>query len=424
MDRGPARVAGKEETVVRRFAPLIAGLVALTLVGAACSSKGGSSTADQAAAQAKIDAAAAKGPGALLRSTLDTVLGEHVALLAEAGAAQVAGQAAGVKAASDRLLGKNSSDLATAFGSIYPDAQATFLALWQKHITFFLDYAAAAAKNDAAGKKKAVDQLNAYAATFAAFLNGQNSLLTKDGVTSLFKEHATTVLAVIDAEAAKDDAKADTALVAAYSHMDMIGKAIAVAIRTQHPEKLAGTPDSKPSTLRAQLDAALQEHSVLLCNLGAAILQKNNAGATAAVDALNSNANDLAGIVGTQFAGSAQADFLAAWQKQIPLYESYARAVAAKNAGGEAKYRDDLSTAADNIGKAVVKLSPEAGSGDVSIADFMKLHILSIKEVIDQLAHNRFDNADDALLRAIQHMDDLATELADSIAKQFPTKFV
>ena len=112
------------------------------------------------------------------------------------------------------------------------------------------------------------------------------------------------------------------------------------------------------------------------------------------------------------------------WQKQIPLYESYARAVAAKNAGGEAKYRDDLSTAADNIGKAVVKLSPEAGSGDVSIADFMKLHILSIKEVIDQLAHNRFDNADDALLRAIQHMDDLAAELADSIAKQFPTKFV
>ena len=326
-------------------------------------------------------------------------------------------------AASDRLLGQNSSDLAIAFGSIYPDAQATFLALWKKHIAFFLDYAAAAAKNDAAGKKKAVDQLNAYAATFAVFLNGQNSLLTKDGVTSLFKEHATTVLAVIDAEAAKDDAKADAALVAAYSHMDMIGKAIAVAIRTQHPEKLAGTPDSKPSTLRAQLDAALQEHSVLLYNLGAAILQKNNAGATAAIDALNSNANDLAGIFGTQFAGSAQADFLAVWQKQIPLYESYARAVAAKNADGEAKYRDDLATAADNIGKAVVKLSPEAGSGDVSIADFMKLHILSIKEVVDELARNRFDNADDALLRAIQHMDDLAAELADSIAKQFPTKF-
>src|SRR5207237_657909 len=216
MDRGPARVAGKEETVVRRFAPLIAGLVALTLVGGACSSKGGSSTADLAAAQAKIDQAAAKGPGALLRSTLDTILGEHVALLAEAGAAQVGGQ-----------------------------------------------------------------------------------------------EPATTGMAGMDAEAAKDDAKADAARVAAYSHMDMIGKAIAVAIRTQHPEKLAGTPDSKPSTLRAQLDAALQEHSVLLYNLGAAILQKNNAGATAAVDALNSNANDLAGIVGTQFAGSAQADFLA-----------------------------------------------------------------------------------------------------------------
>src|SRR6266446_2387215 len=67
----PGTVAGKEDTVVRRSAPLIAGLVALTLVGAACTSKGGASTPDAAAAQAKIDAAAAKSPGAILRSTLD-----------------------------------------------------------------------------------------------------------------------------------------------------------------------------------------------------------------------------------------------------------------------------------------------------------------------------------------------------------------
>jgi len=409
---------------VRRSAPLIAGLVALTLAGAACSSKGGSSTEDAAAAQAKIDAASAKSPGAILRSSLDTILGEHVALLAELGAASAQGRKSGVTAASDRLLGKNATDLATAFGTIYPDQQGGFLALWKKHITFFQSYAAAAAKNDGGGKKKASDDLTSYAASFAAFLNGANSALPKDAVQSLFAAHAKGVLDVIDAEVAKNYAKADAAVVDAYGHMDMIAKALAKAIRTQHPEKLAGDPASKPADLRSSLDGALQEHSVLLYNLGEAIVAKNNARAAAAVDALNTNANDLATILGNQYGGSSQDDLLSVWKKQIPVYESYARAVAAKNADAEAKYRDQLDTAAGNVGEAITKLSPQAGSPDVSISDFMKLHVLSIKEVIDQLAKNRDDNADDALIRAIQHMDDMAAEIADAIAKQFPTKFV
>ena len=314
--------------------------------------------------------------------------------------------------------------MATAFGTIYPDVQAGFLALWQKHITFFVDYATAAAKNDGAGKKKASDQLTSYAATFAAFLNSQNSELPKAAVQSLFAAHAKGVLDVMDAEVAKDYAKADAVVVGAYAHMDMIAKALAAAIRTQHPEKLAGDPTSKAADLRASLDGALQEHSVLAYNLGAAILAKNDAGAAAAITELNTNANDVATILGNQYGGSAQGDLLALWKKQIPVYESYARAVAAKDANGEAKYRDELNTAADNVGKAITKLSPSAGTPDASISDFMKLHVLSIKEVIDQLARNRDDLADDALMRAIQHMDDMAAEIADAIAKQFPTKFV
>jgi hypothetical protein len=322
------------------------------------------------------------------------------------------------------LLGKNATDLATAFGTIYPDQQGGFLALWKKHITFFQSYAAAAAKNDGAGKKKASDDLTSYAASFAAFLNGANSALPKDAVESLFKEHAKGVLDVIDAEVAKSYAKADAAVVDAYAHMDMIAKALADAIRTQHPEKLAGDPSSKPADLRASLDEALQEHSVLLYNLGEAIAAKNDARASAAIDALLTNGSDIASIFGNQFGGSAQSDIEKVWQKQIPLYESYARSVVAGNTDGAAKFRDDLATAADNVGKAITTLSPQAGTPDASISDFMKLHVLSIKEVIDQLAKGHDDNADDALLRAIQHQDDMAAEIADAIAKQFPTKFV
>jgi hypothetical protein len=408
---------------VRRFAPLIAGLLALTLVGAACTSKKAASASDLQALQLKLDQASAKSPGAVLRATLDTLFGEHVALIADAAAAQTQGRAADVAAASDRLLGQNSIDLATAFGTVYPDAQVTFFALWKKHIAFFLNYGAAAAKNDAAGKKTAVDQLTAYAATFGAFLNGQNSLLPKDAVASLFKEHATTVIAVIDAEAAKDYAKADAALVAAYAHMDMIGKALATAIRTQHPEKLQGVPDSKPADLRAQLDAALQSHSLLLYSMGAAIVQKRAPDAAAAVNALSTtNANDIAAIIGNAWGGDSQATFLTAWQKQIPLYESYARAVASKNTAAEAKYRDDLATAADGIGTVVHGLDPGLAAGDIS--DVIKLQLLSVKQSIDYLARNKYGVAYDALLRAIKHMDDLSADIADGVAKQFPTKFV
>src|SRR5439155_12163574 len=102
-----------------------------------------------------------------------------------------------------------------------------FLDLWKRHIAFFLDYGAAAAKNDDAGKKKAIEPLNAYAATFATFLNKQNSELPKDAVEKLFKEHATTLTDAIDAQAAKDYSKEYAAHAGAYSHMDMIGGALA-----------------------------------------------------------------------------------------------------------------------------------------------------------------------------------------------------
>ena len=99
-----------------------------------------------------------------------------------------------------------------------------------------------------------------------------------------------------------------------------------------------------------------------------------------------------------------------------------ADAIELKNAAAEAKYRDNLATTADNIGKVIHGFDPQLAGDD--IADFVKLHLLSIKEVMDSLARNNFGVAYDALLRAILHMDDLAAEIADGVAKQFPTKFV
>jgi hypothetical protein len=403
--------------------PMIAGLLVLALMGAACTSKKKESVSDVAAAAAKLEQASAKNPGAVLRATLDSALGEHVALLADAAAAEIQGRAPDAKQAADRLRGQNSTDLATAFGTIYPDSQGAFLSLWRRHIDFFLSYAAAAASGDSAGEHAAVGQLDAYALTFARFLNGLNPNLPVDAVESLFKDHATTVTAVIDAQAKKDYAKGYAALVAAYSHMDMIGGALAAAIVKQHPEKVQGVADSKPAALRAQLDAALQEQSVLLSSLGAAVVQKRAPDESAALAILRgTNAGDFAALIGTQYGSDAQATVLDSWTKQIGLYERYAKAVGAHDVTAEGKWRDALASAADDFGKVLNGVSPELDADEIS--DTVKLHVLSIKEVIDSLGRNDFGNAYDALLRAVKHMDDLAAAIADGISKQFPTKFV
>lgn len=408
---------------MRRSAPLIAALLALTLIGAACNKKAGTSTSDAQAAAAKLEQASATSSGAVLRATLDKALGEHVALIAAASEAQLTGNSAGVTAASGRLLGQNAIDLATAFGTVYPDAQATFLSLWKKHIAFFLSYATAAGKSDDAGKKKALDDLNNYALTFATFLNGQDAQLPKDAVVSLFQDHTATMTAVIDAQAAKDYAKEYTALLAAYSHMDKIGGALTTAFRAAHPEKVQGVPDSKPSALRAQLDAALQEQSLLLYEMGAATIQKRAPDAAAAVDELKkTNSNDIASIFGTQYDLNTETKVLDAVQNQVSLYEKLAGAVAAKNAAAAAKYRDQLAATGDALGKILNGACPGLDAG--AMADLVKLNMLSVKESFDRLAQNRLGDADDALLRAITHMDDLAAAIADGISKQFPDKFV
>lgn len=404
---------------MRRTAPVIACFLALTLLGAACTKKA-SSSEDAAAKQAALDQAAAGNPGAVLRSTLDQLLGEHVALIADAAAAQAQGRPRDLAEAQAALTGRNATDLASAFGQVYPDAQASFLSLWKKHITFFLNYGAAAAKNDRAGKTKALADLSAYATTFAAFLHTQNSGLPADAVESLFKAHATTVATTIDAIAAKDYAEAYASLVAAYEHMDMIGKALAVAIRAQHPEKLAGRPDSKPADLREQLDMALEEHALLAYGLMSATVGKRAPDATAAVAALNTNASNIASLIGAQL-GSGQTELGDAWGKLIPAYQGLARGIASKNATAEGDSRDALASAADEIGKVLSTV--DSGLEASAMADFVKLNVLSIKEAGDYMVKGKFDVSYQALLRGIGHMEDMAAEIADAIATKFPAKF-
>jgi hypothetical protein len=180
----------------------------------------------------KADAAAAG-----LRTTLNLGLREHAYLAGAATNAALGGRDGEFKAAAG-ALDANSVDIAKAIGSVYgKDAEQAFLPLWRRHIGFFVDYTVGVATKDKAKQDKAVSDLIGYTQDLGAFLQAANPNLPKAVVADLVKHHVITLKSVVDAQAAKDQAGAYTAMRAAAGHMQMIADPLAVAIVTQFPDR-------------------------------------------------------------------------------------------------------------------------------------------------------------------------------------------
>lgn len=182
-------------------------------------------------------AGAAETPAAALRTALNLALREHVYLAAAATNAALGGREAEFKAAAG-ALDANSVAIAKAIGSVYgPDAEKAFLPLWRKHIGMVVDYTVGKATGDRAKQDRAVTELVAYTQDFGAFLAGANPNLPKAVVADLVKHHVVTLKDVIDAQAAKDPARAFMAGRVGAAHMQMIADPLAEAIVTQFPDR-------------------------------------------------------------------------------------------------------------------------------------------------------------------------------------------
>jgi len=178
-------------------------------------------------------------PAAELRAKLNTLLQEHAYLAAGATNAALGGRQAEFQAAAG-ALDANSVDLSKAIGMVYgAGAESAFLALWRKHIGFFVDYATGVATKDNAKQDKAVKDLVGYTQDFGAFLASANPNLPKAVVADLVKTHVLTLKDVVDAQGMGDQKKAYTALRAAAGHMMMIADPLAMAIAKQFPQKFA-----------------------------------------------------------------------------------------------------------------------------------------------------------------------------------------
>jgi hypothetical protein len=173
-----------------------------------------------------------------LRSTLNQLLSEHAYLAAAATGAALGGRQDEFQAAASALDG-NSVDLAKQIGWAYgADAEQAFLALWRRHIGFFVDYTTGVATKDAAMQERAVNDLIGYSRDFAAFINAANGLPV-DVVADLVRMHVVGLKDVVDAQAAGDTVKAYMWLREAAGHMGMIADPLTEATVTKFPNKFS-----------------------------------------------------------------------------------------------------------------------------------------------------------------------------------------
>ena len=360
-------------------------------------------------------------PAAGLRVGLNALLSEHVYLAAAATNAALAGRQPEFQAAAAALDG-NSVDVARAIGSVYgPDAEKAFLPLWRKHIGMVVDYTVGAATSDRAKQDRAVTDLVGYTQDFGAFLASANPYLPKAVVADLVKHHVLTLKDVIDAQATKDQSRAFTALRTGAGHMQMIADPLAGAIVKQFPDKVAGATDTPAASLRTALTLALREHVYLASAATNAALGGRDAEFKAGAGALDANSIAISKAIGSVYGPDAEKAFLPLWRKHIGMVVDYTVGAATNDRAKQDRAVNELIGYTQDFGAFLAAANPNLPKSVV--ADLVKHHVVTLKDVIDAQATKDQSRAFTALRTGAGHMQMIADPLAEAIVTQFPDKF-
>jgi len=370
---------------------------------------------------ARLNVPTSATPAAGLRVGLNALLSEHVYLAAAATTAALGGRQPEFEAAA-AALDANSADVAKAIGSVYgSDAEKAFLPLWRKHIGMVVDYTAGAATQDRARQQKAVSDLVAYTQDLGAFLAGANPNLPKPVVAELVQHHVLTLKAVIDAQAARDQDRAFTALRVGAGHMQTIADPLADAIVKQFPDRFAGAAEAPAGALRTALNLALREHVHLAAAATGAALGGRDAEFKAAAGALDANSVAVAKAIGSVYGPDAEKAFLPLWRKHIGMVVDYTVGKATGDRARQDRAVSELVAYAQDFGAFLAGANPNLPRAVV--ADLVKHHVVTLKDVIDAQAAKDPARAFTAQRTGAAHMQMIADPLAEAIVTQFPERF-
>jgi hypothetical protein len=212
-----------------------------------------------------------------------------------------------------------------------------------------------------------------------------------------------------------------TALRAGAAQMGTLASTLVTAIGKKYPERGAGDPSSKAAELLTSLNAGLREHVFLAsAATGAALGGRADefAGASAALDA---NSDAVTSVIAGVYGADAGTQFAPLWRKHIGFLVDYTTATGAKDQAKADAAMGDLLAYTEDFGAFINAASPKLAKD--AVAELVKTHVFTLKDVIDAQAAKNFVKADATERTAADHMAMMAAALTTTVVAQFPDKF-
>jgi hypothetical protein len=288
-------------------------IVALTAIACSNPSAGPLASGSRLSSPSQAVGARADSKAADLRARLDLLLGEHVIVIAKDSLAATANRA-DEYAGYATLLTINGNDLSAVMNSAFgASAAARFDQIWATQNTYFVDYTIGIASHDSGKSDGAASGLvNGFVPAFAKFMNSMTSI-PLDPITQLTTEQVLEIKAIIDDQAALNNAKMFVDLHRAYAQATRVGDALAPAIANKFPDKFPGDPAAKAVDFRVSLDSLLQEHSYLATMTTSAATGGRSTEQAAALTAVAANADSLGTLFSSMFGATTGTRFDQVW---------------------------------------------------------------------------------------------------------------
>jgi hypothetical protein len=178
---------------------------------------------------------------------------------------------------------------------------------------------------------------------------------------------------------------------------------------------------AKASDLRAGLNALLGEHVLLAAVATSHAIGGRDAAFKGAAGGLDANSVDIAKAIGSVYGADAEKAFLPLWRKHINFIVDYTVGVATKDTAKQDKAVSDLVQYTEDFGAFLSSANPNLPKNVV--ADLVKTHVLTFKDVVDAQAAGDFPRAYAAIRTAYGHMQMIGDPLSAAIVKQFPDRF-
>jgi len=188
-----------------------------------------------------------------------------------------------------------------------------------------------------------------------------------------------------------------------------------------HAMTAMATSSTKASGLRSTLNTLFQEHIYLAAAATGAALGGREAEFKAAAAALDANSVAISKAIGSVYSQGAEDAFLPLWRKHIGMVVEYTVGVATNDKVKQDKAVADLIGYTQDFGAFLQSANPNLPKSVV--ADLVKQHVVTLKEVIDAQASKDQAKTYLAMRTAAGHMQMIADPLAEAIVKQFPDKF-